>query len=589
VLLPLWLLLGVAPALAADPTDAPSTEASAAGPGPVETLLVEELDRAMGALADRDERPHYVALTITDHERVTVAATLGTIDTQRRTGDRYLDIDMRVGEPALDSTHPLRGFSAMDGDDRSPLQVPKGEGDALRHAVWRELDGRYRDASERIQLLRANRNVKVAEEDPAPDFQPLEEGAVARLEVPPLLLDEEVWTPQLVAASARIEEASYVVDGSVRVVGDRQVVTMVDTEGARVVHGRRHYRISLRLRGVADNGDDVSVFRALDVHDPERLPDPASVVAWADEGLVELKARLEAPRAEPFSGPVILQGKAAGVFFHEVMGHRVEGHRQKRDNEGKTFGDSVGKPILPTWIDVVDDPTIAEAAGHQLNGYYRFDDEGVPASPAVLVEDGLFRGFLMSRSPIPGFPESNGHGRRSLGRSPVARMGNTMIRAEGMVSDAELKRLLRKELKAQDLEYGYLIDEIDGGFTMTGRVMPNAFNVRAANTWRVFADGRPDERVRGLDLVGTPFVAFGNLVAAGGDYEVFNGVCGAESGWVPVSAVAPSILFSTLEFQLKEKGDDRPPLTPRPVLKRGGDTRIREPDVRDGVVEGGGR
>src|SRR5690606_30324573 len=99
---------------------------------------------------------------------------------------------------------------------------------------------------------------------------------------------------------------------------------------------------------------------------------------------------------------------------------------------------------------------------------------------------------------------------------------------------------------------------------LTGRTMPNAFNVRANTTWRVFADGRPDELVRGIDLVGTPFVAFGNLVATGDDPQVFNGVCGAESGWVPVSAVAPSLLFSKLEFQLKEKGQERPPLLPKP-------------------------
>jgi TldD protein len=573
VSLPLWLLLS---ALAAEPA-----------PSPVETLLVDELDRAMAALADADERPHYVALTITDEEQVTLAATLGTVDVQRHDVDRYLDIDMRVGTADLDSTHPLRGFSAMDGDDRSPLQVPLGEGEALRHAVWRELDGRYRDGAERIVLLRANRNVKVEEEDPAPDFQPLEHGAVSRAEVPPLTVNEEAWLPHLVAASARIEEASYVVSGSIRLVGDRQVTTMVDTEGARLAHGRRHYRLSMQLRGVADNGDDVDVFRSLDVHDPERLPDPAETLAWADEALTELKARLEAPRADPYSGPVILSGRAAGVFFHEVMGHRVEGHRQKRDTEGKTFADSVGKPVLPAWIDVVDDPTLAESAGHQLNGHYRYDDEGIAAAPAVLVDDGLFQGFLMSRSPIPGFEASNGHGRRSQGRSPVARMGNTMVRAEKLLSDDELRGLLRKELKEQGLEYGYMVDEIDGGFTMTGRVMPNAFNVRAANTWRIYADGRPDERVRGLDLVGTPFVAFGNLLAAGGEYQVFNGVCGAESGWVPVSAVAPSLLFSTLEFQLKEKGDDRPPLIPRPVLKRGGDTSTRDPEVHDGLALGG--
>ena len=100
---------------------------------------------------------------------------------------------------------------------------------------------------------------------------------------------------------------------------------------------------------------------------------------------------------------------------------------------------------------------------------------------------------------------------------------------------------------------------------MTGRVTPNAFNVRASVTHRVYADGRPDEVVRGIDLVGTPLVAFGNVIAAGTERQVFNGSCGAESGWVPVSAVAPSLLISKLEFQLKEKGQERPPLLDKPV------------------------
>ena len=575
VLLSLGWVLHSPMALASDPATS------------VEDILVDELGRAMEALSDHEQPPHYVALTVTDSERVYLSAERGTLDAKRHDQSRYLDVDLRVGDPDLDSTHPLRGFSAMDGDGRSPLRVPQTNGDAFRHAVWRELDGRFRDGAERIQLLRANRNVKVAEEDVAPDFQPLEQGVVDRVEVPELTVDEAAWLPEMLAASARIEQASFVVSGGLELRGTRDHVTMVDTEGARLVHGRRAYRLSLRLQGVADNGDDVQVYRSIDAHDPERLPDPASLVQWADEGVAELKARLEAPRAEPYSGPVILEGRAAGVFFHEVMGYRVEGHRQKRDSEGKTFADSIGKPVLPEWIDVVDDPTLAEKAGEQLNGFYRYDDEGIPAAPAVLVEDGLFQGFLMSRSPIPGFAESNGHGRRSHARMPVARMANTLVTADALVSDEDLRRQLREPLNEQGLAYGYLVDEIDGGFTMTGRVMPNAFNVRAANTWRVYADGRPDERVRGLDLVGTPFVAFGNLIAAGGDYEVFNGVCGAESGWVPVSAVAPSLLFSKLEFQLKEKGQDRPPLTPRPVLKPSGEARRPGPDMKDGVVEGG--
>ncbi|HHO51257.1 MAG TPA: hypothetical protein ENK18_10385, partial [Deltaproteobacteria bacterium] len=347
-------------------------------------------------------------------------------------------------------------------------------------------------------------------------------------------------------------------------VADRTVTTFVDTEGSRLVHGRRHARLSLAISSTADDGDRVQVFRAVDVHDPERLPDREQTTAWIADALAELHARLEAPRADPYSGPVLLRGKAAAVFFHEVLGHRVEGHRQKREDEGRTFGEQVGRPVLPDWLDVYDDPRVEELLDTQLNGHYAYDDEGVAAARAPLVEDGVFVGFLMGRSPIPGFEQSNGHGRRSTGNPPLARMGNTLVEASSPVSRGALRSRLVEQLRRDGLSFGYVVDEIEGGFTLTGRITPNAFNVRAATTWRVFADGRPDELVRGIDLVGTPLVAFGNLLAAGDDPQVFNGTCGAESGWVPVSAVAPSLLFSRLEFQLKEKGQDRPPLLSKP-------------------------
>ena len=550
--------------------------------GPTEALLVAELDRAMDALEGADEVPHYTALTVSDWHEVTLRARDGTLAFEQDERSRYLDVDLRVGKPELDTTHPLRGFSSLDGDDRSPLQVPLVDGPAMHHAVWRELDTRYREAAERIVVLRANQNVKIEEEDPAPDFQPLDEGHVERLDTPELAIDLGPWTTALVAASERLEADPDVVQATVTLDADRVAFTMVDTEGARLVHGRRHARLSLHVQGIADDGDEVSVFRAVDVHDPDRLPDTDALLQWADEAREDLQARLAAPRAEPYSGPVLLEGRAAGVFFHEVMGHRVEGHRQKRDSEGKTFADHVGKPVLPPFIDVIDDPTVDELAGEQLNGHYAYDDEGIPAAPAVLVDDGVFRGFLMSRSPIAGFPESNGHGRRSVGRQPLARMGNTLVTTSKESTREQLRAQLLAEVRDQGLDYGYIVDEIAGGFTMTGRVMPNAFNVRASTTYRVYADGRPDELVRGIDLVGTPFVAFANLVAAGDDPQVFNGSCGAESGWVPVSAVAPSMLFRKLEFQLKEKGEDRPPLLPKPLPDGADDGSSAVPATTDG-------
>lgn len=537
-------------------------------PTPLEAVLADELERAVTVLAKRPEPPHYVSLVVEDWDQTTLSVRDGTLGQRRTQRVRFLDADVRTGTPELDSTHQLRGFSALADDDRDTVQVALNDGYALRHAIWRTLDARYRAAAERIVMLRANLNVKVEEEDPAPDFEP-RAPVVDHVPVGPFDVDVDQWQAALVALSARLEAAPEVVEGVLSLQIDRVQKTFVDSEGTRLVHGRRHGRITIAMSAVAPDGDEVSVFDAVDVRDPDRLPSPDEVSTRVDAALQHLRDRIASPRVEPYSGPVLLTGSAAAVFFHEVLGHRVEGHRQKRDDEGKTFAEQIGKRVLPPWIDIYDDPTIGERSGVQLNGTYAYDDEGVAASRANIVDDGVFVGFLMGRSPIPGFTHSNGHGRRSAGNVAEARMGNTIVEVSKPLSGAALRQQLIDQIKAQHLEFGYIVDEIEGGFTMTGRVTPNAFNVRASSTRRVYADGRPDELVRGIDLVGTPLVAFDNLIAGGDVPEVFNGTCGSDSGWVPVSATSPSMLFRSLEFQLKEKGQERPPLLDKPGAQDG--------------------
>jgi TldD protein len=189
----------------------------------------------------------------------------------------------------------------------------------------------------------------------------------------------------------------------------------------------------------------------------------------------------------------------------------------------------------------------------------------VPAEPTSLVRNGIFQGFLMSRSPIAGFERSNGHGRRTPGNAPVARMGSLIVRAQQPKTRLTLRQLLIDEARRQGLAYGMVVDEITGGFTLVDRSMPNAFKLSTDQAWRVYVDGRPDERVRGVDLVGTPLAAFSHVLAAGDEIEVFNGVCGAESGWVPVSAAGPPLLVKRLEFQLEDKEQEKPPLLSKPA------------------------
>jgi predicted Zn-dependent protease len=264
-------------------------------------------------------------------------------------------------------------------------------------------------------------------------------------------------------------------------------------------------------------------------------------------------------------GPALLTGRAAAVFFHEVFGHRAEGHRQKDVNEGQTFAKKVGEPILPDFLSIVDDPTLKKLGRQDLLGYYQYDDEGVAAQRVTLVDHGVLKNFEMSRSPLVGFPHSNAHGRRQIGATPVSRQGNLIVESNKAVTNAQLRAKLVELIKDQNKPYGLLIDDIAGGFTFTGRGQPQAFQVEPLVVYKVFPDGRPDELVRGVDIVGTPLAALTKIVATGDTTEVFNGYCGAESGYVPVSAAAPAILTSELEVQKKQSSTDRPPILPPPA------------------------
>ncbi len=186
----------------------------------------------------------------------------------------------------------------------------------------------------------------------------------------------------------------------------------------------------------------------------------------------------------------------------------------------------------------------------------------------TVVENGILKNFLMSRSPIAGFDRSSGHGRKEAGYRAVGRQGNLIVEASKTVSEKKLRELLVEECKEQGKEFGLIFEDISGGFTFTGRGIPQAYAVIPIIVYRVFTDGRPDEMVRGADLIGTPLVSFSKILACGDRPEVFNGICGAESGGVPVSAVAPSILTGEIEIQKKRKSPDRPPLLPPPRRRK---------------------
>jgi predicted Zn-dependent protease len=287
------------------------------------------------------------------------------------------------------------------------------------------------------------------------------------------------------------------------------------------------------------------------------------VLKAVDKMIHDMEALRVAPVVDPYTGPAILSGRASGVFFHEIFGHRVEGQRQKNSDDAQTFKQKIGQPVLAAGFSVYFDPTTHRLANTDLSGSYAYDNQGVKARRVTVVENGVLKTFLMSRKPVNGIPQSNGHGRGQVGLPPVARQSNLIVEVAPSAVQPDLKKLLIAEITKQGLPYGLLFDDIEGGFTFTGRMIPNAFNVLPLMVYRIFPDGR-EELVRGADLIGTPLTTFSKIVAADKNVAVFNGVCGAESGGVPVSASSPAIFVSQIEVQKKAKSQERIPILPAP-------------------------
>lgn len=538
--------------------------------------LTSELARSKKGLPGEKDAPlYYLSYRVTDGEAWSTSATFGALEGQAARGGklagrvRLLDISARVGSRELDNTHKVRGGFDFDfgGGGRSlPVEDDKG---ALEVSLWKATDDAVRDATKDLLKVRANVAVKATEEDKAPDFST--DKPTVRLEgkSKPLdtVLNRTEWEARLKRLSVPFKTHPLILRSSVSMQVSSMTHYFVDSEGAKLREPRFFARLGVWGSVRADDGMELDFYDAIEATSPDALPTEAEFEKRVARAIERLEALRAAPAIEPYVGPAIITHRAAGVFFHEIFGHRIEGHRQKDADEGKTFTRKVGQRIVPDFISVTDDPTRSRWGDLPLNGFYLFDEEGQPAQKVNLVEKGVLRSFLQGRSPIKGFAASNGHGRAQPGLAPVARQGNLIIESTKQLPPDQLRATLLDEVKKRGKPYGLVFEEISGGFTNTrAGGAPQAFKVIPQIVYRVYADGRPDELVRGVDLVGTPIASFERILATGDDAKVFNGFCGAESGWVPVSAIAPSLLISDLEVERKAKGHERAPLLAPPPL-----------------------
>ena len=566
----LWLL--AAPMLPGE-TPAPG----AADPVLLSTLQ-QELDRAMASLSKADPAPYFISYSANEESGSVIMASNGALVANMKRHDRTVDVSVRVGSRDLDNTHGENRFNAI-ATASLPLE---DKPDAIARVLWLNTDRMYKKASQAYLEVKTNTKVRAEEEDSSPDFSTEKPQVFIGKGIVPPKFDQHDWEERVRRYSAIFAKYPDIENSTVVLLVQDSTRYFVSSEGSRLVDSRPLIRV-LAL-GSTRSGDGMELARSetFDASSFDKLAPEQVMTAKIEKIAQDLQKLKKAPVVEPFNGPALLSGRAAAVFFHEVVGHRLEGQRQRGENEGQTFTKMIGKAVLPKFLSVEDDPTLPSLEGIELSGKYNYDEEGEKSRRVELIANGILKQFLMSRMPVKGFMQSNGHGRGQSGLMPVGRQGNLIVRSNKTVPDAQLRQELINEIKKQKKPFGLYFEDIAGGFTLTMRNMPQAFQVMPLMVWKVYPDGRPDELVRGVDIIGTPLNALNRIVLTGQKIDIFNGECGAESGSVPVAAAAPAMLFSEIEVQKVAQGHDRPPVLPPPGVEKP-EVASQQPNANPGV------
>ncbi len=528
--------------------------------------MEKELKRSQEKLKlEGYETPYFISYQIKDNEYYSIKGKYGAIASSDHDRIRRLFVDVRVGNYDFDNS--IKGRSGGSVPFHDALDVPvDNDPDAIRAALWQVTDLAYKDALTQYFNKKANnvqkikdKNTKSFTREKSHDYYGPELG---------LTFNPSKWEDSIRDISSVYKNYRELINADIVITAQKETVYFVNTEGTSYIRDEVLYSIDAQVTTRANDGKAISNYRNLYYVSPQGIPSVKELKSIVNEMVEETLEMREAEVLSPVSVPALLEPEAAGVVFHEAVGHRLEGERQIDDDEGQTFKEKVGEKVIPSFLSIVDDPSMKDFNGTHLMGYYPFDDQGVPGERVVLIEEGILRNFLLSRTPVNGFDSSNGHGRASYGRAPIARMSNTIIESNSEYSNEKLKELLIEEVKRQNKPFGLLIKRMKGGETNTSSYNFQAYRATPVAIYKVDPKTGEETPVRDIEIVGTPLVSINKIIATGNDYSVFNGFCGAESGYIPVSTVAPSILVSEIEFQRKSSKKEKPPLLPPPFFEQ---------------------
>ena len=309
----------------------PASAQAQAGPegDPVLKALRAELDRDFQGLKSAEKVPlYFLAYELRDTRTFDLSADLGGLKTESEHRYRTLDVDVRVGDPRFDNTHQIKGRESWN--DWSPTvrtEVSSDDDpDALRADAWLRTEEAFKSAVKRFEKVKTNKAITASEEDDSDDFSKEPPASFyEKAELPKA--DAEDWKGRLKRLSAAMKDYPFVYDSGISLSARAENRYILNSEGTSVVTGNVYLRLSYHLSSRTEDGLDLERYESYDGEVYADFPSEEKILADIRKSAAELEALRKAPLTEPYIGPAIIKNRAAGVYFHEIMGHRFTARR----------------------------------------------------------------------------------------------------------------------------------------------------------------------------------------------------------------------------------------------------------------------
>jgi TldD protein len=532
--------------------------------------------------------PYFTEYRVEDTIYHAITASLGALVGESDSTFRVPSVQVRVGTANFDNTDHVYS-EAYGGTRYDPGRLALDDDYlAFRQVFWLATDRAYKTAEDAIARKRASLK-NMSQTDALPDFSP---APVAHLILPierrPFA--SAAWKSEVIRLSALFNGYPKVFSSGVEVQNSQSTNYVVTSEGTELRTPEDLNYVRAVARGLAPDGTEVRDSLIFQAFTPEGLPSEDVLTREVKAVGENVTALSQAPVGEAYDGPVLFEAPAAAQLFGQLLGDNLKIMRKPVTDPGRPsryspseLENRLGSRILPEWMDVVDDPTQTQYRGHTLLGHYVYDMEGVAPQPLTLVEKGVLKTFLLTRTPVfKEYPGSNGHARLAGAygtRFPG--FGNLFIRVSQTTPAADMKQKLIDLCRAGNKPYGILVRKLDYPSTASidywERMVQAAGGTHLAVppllAYKIYPDGR-EELVRGLLFHGVSTRSLKDIVAASDENYVFDlidsnapfALVGAGSFTTSASVIAPAVLFEELELEPAKEEAPQPPIVPPPTL-----------------------